>query len=41
MDKEEEKLSWEARLEEYCVSREEAVEILKHAGADFKVDLKK
>ena len=35
--RDEEQLNWETRLEEYCETREEAIEILKTNGIDLKV----
>ena len=35
--KEAEQVQWERRLEEFCEAREEAVEVLKSGGGDFRV----
>ena len=36
-EKEAEQVQWERRLEEFCEAREEAVEVLKSGGGDFRV----
>ena len=36
-EKEAEQVQWERRLEEFCEAREEAVEVLKSVGGDFRV----
>ena len=36
-DREEEQKVWESRLEEYCIAREEGLEMLKKSGVDLKV----
>merc|ERR1719220_2437676 len=35
-EKEAEQVQWERRLEEFCEAREEAVEVLKSGGGDFR-----
>lgn len=35
-DREEEQKVWESRLEEYCIAREEGLEVLKKNGVDLK-----
>ena len=36
-EKEAEQVQWERRLEEFCEAREEAVEVPKSGGGDFRV----
>lgn len=40
-DREEEQKVWESRLEEYCIAREEGLEVLKKNGVDLKVICKR